>query len=116
MAPGQLALAWLAVLGWLLAWDQVIRRIPGWRMAGSQPHSVWMHGGQALLLVLLAALWFASLGSEEWGLVFLLLGALIEWRSPRENGRFTGRDVVVLAAGVGRIWVAGAILAWSLSG
>jgi hypothetical protein len=111
---GQLALSWLAVFGWFAGWDHASRRIPGFGIDGSRS-SGWLHGGQALLLTLLAALWFGSLGSGGWWLVFLLLGGLIEWRSPTGNGRLTGRDVVIRATGVGKIIVAGAILAWSLS-
>jgi hypothetical protein len=100
MAFGRILLAWLAVGTWLVAWSFAERRVAG--AAGPPPGSeLGQVAGEALLLALLAALWFGSLGSGGWWLVFLLLGALMAWplRSVRS------------AARVARIVVAGGLLA-----
>lgn len=73
---------------------------------------------EALVLTLLAALWFGSLGHGGWFLVFLLLGALVAGADrglrfaflrsagPEELNRF--------GLGVAKYLVAGALLAWRL--
>jgi hypothetical protein len=103
MAFGRILLAWLAVGAWFVAWAFAERRAAG---AGGPPSGAELGqiAGEALLLALLAALWFGSLGSGGWWLVFLLLGALLAWplRSVRS------------AARVARIVVAGGLLAWLL--
>ncbi|PYP56454.1 MAG: hypothetical protein DMD40_10830 [Gemmatimonadetes bacterium] len=70
---------------------------------------------EAGLLTLLASLWFDSLGSSEWWLLFLLLGGLA-------SGPRWGQDPVpprVVIAGtcfdIVRYLVAGSLLAWRLS-
>jgi hypothetical protein len=72
---------------------------------------------EAGLLTLFASLWFDSLGSGGWWLVFLLVGALATiptWLPPRHE-HLPGRARVAGAcADVARYIVAGAILAWRL--
>ena len=70
---------------------------------------------EATLLTLLASLWFDSLGSGGWWLLFLLLGALATiplWLRPEHLRRRT--RVTGACADVARYIVAGAILAWRL--
>jgi hypothetical protein len=69
------------------------------------------------LLTLLGALWFASLGTGAWWLVFTLIGGLMELAVTTGGKRPRQRDWVELAArllGVARVVVAGGWLAWQL--
>jgi hypothetical protein len=73
---------------------------------------------EAAVLTLLASLWFDSLGSGEWWLVFLLLGLLAT--VPVELLQTAGSprkwEFAVAEAGeLLRYLVAGALLAWRLS-
>jgi hypothetical protein len=104
MAFGRIAVAWAVVAAWLAVWDLAERRLTAAR--GSRAvQQLWWSAGEALLLTLLAALWFGSLGAGGWGLLFLLLGALREWPPRTATG----------AARVARVVVAGGILARMLS-
>jgi len=103
MAFGRIALAWAVVATWLAVWDMAERLLTAAR--GSRAVQLWWSAGEALLLTLLAALWFGSLGAGGWGLVFLLLGALREWPPRTALG----------VARVARVVVAGGILARVLS-
>jgi hypothetical protein len=70
---------------------------------------------EATLLTLLASLWFDSLGSGGWWLLFLLLGALAtipQWL--RAEHLASRARVAGACADVARYIVAGAILAWRL--
>lgn len=73
---------------------------------------------EALVLTLLGSLWFASLGSGEWWLVFLLVGAIAAipaWLvvQPAEP-RLARASLVGASADLTRYVLAGAILAWRL--
>ena len=102
MAFGRILLAWLVVGAWLAIWAFSERRVTG---AGrlSAPELAPL-AGEALLLALFATLWFGSLGSGAWWLVFLLVGGLMAWpvRSPAGVAR------------IARVVVAGGLLAWVL--
>jgi hypothetical protein len=90
---GRIAVAWLAVCAWLLAWRWAERRADsGGRIPGREVAEL---AGEAVVTTLFGALWFASLGAGARWLVFLLAGALREWppgglpaalRSPRMIG------------------------------
>lgn len=74
--------------------------------------------GEALVLTLLAALWFGSLGHGGWFSVFLLLGVLV---AGAERGlraaflRSSGREELRrFGLGLVKYLLAGAILAWRL--
>lgn len=101
MAFGRLMLAWAAVAAWLGVWALGERLLAG--TAFGRREAVTL-GGEALLLALFAALWFGSLGAGTWWLVFLLLGALMEW--PIRSR--------LAAVRIARIVGAGGILAWVL--
>ena len=102
MAFGRILLAWVVVGAWLAIWAFGERRVTG----AGRPSATWLASltGEALLLALFAALWFGSLGSGAWWLVFLLLGGLMAWPVRSLAG----------AARVARVVVAGGLLAWTL--
>ena len=102
MAFGRIVLAWAAVATWLFVWSAVERRGAGGAPLARR-EAAWL-GGEALLLALFGALWFGSLGAGGWWLVFLLLGALMEW--PVRS--------VLGAARIARVVAAGGVLAWTL--
>jgi len=103
MAFGRILLGWAVVGAWLAAWALGERRITGagrFRFAAELPRLA----GEALLLALLAALWFGSLGPGEWWLIFGLLGALMAWPLA----------TLLDGARILRVVVAGGLLAWTL--
>jgi hypothetical protein len=102
VAFGRILLAWAVVGAWLAVWTLGERRVTG--AAGPSAAELAPLAGEALLLALFAALWFGSLGSGAWWLVFLLLGGLMAWPVRSLAG----------AARVARIVVAGGLLAWTL--
>jgi hypothetical protein len=114
MALSRLLLGWVLVTLWLLGWDSISARGAWVRRSALLP------AGEALLLTLFGALWFGSLGSGAWWLVFLLVGALREWPglpdpSTRARGRaLAGRSIVLRLLRTLRVVVAGGILAWRL--
>jgi hypothetical protein len=102
VAFGRILLAWVVVGAWLAVWASGERRVAG--AGGPSVVELASLAGEALLLTLFAALWFGSLGSGAWWLVFLLLGGLMAWPVPSLAG----------AARIARIVVAGGLLAWTL--
>jgi hypothetical protein len=112
MALSRVMAGWIVVTLWLLACEAAGGRLS--RRGGPWVRGpVWLYAGQALLLTLLAALWFGSLGSGEWWLLFGVLGALMasgpEHRPSRI--RLQWRGALGWAARVGRIVAAGGLLA-----
>ena len=99
MTLGRLVLAWAVVALWFVAvtWVTEHRR----NLTGS--------GGEALILTLIASLWFDSLGHGGWWLLFLLLGALAAFPA-----RLRERAVLLGLVDAGRYVGAGALLAWRL--
>ena len=107
MALSRLVLAWLGVLALFLLAEAVLGRRP----------VVWKSGAQSLLLTLLGSLWFASLGTGAWWLIFLLMGGLMELSAAAEGKRAKQhgwRDLAAHALGVARVVAAGGWLAWQL--
>ena len=102
MAFGRILLGWVLVGAWLAVWAFADRRVTGAPV--STPTELTSLLGEALLLALFAGLWFGSLGSGGWLLVFLLLGGLMAWPVRSMAG----------AARIARVVVAGALLAWAL--
>ncbi|HET8649213.1 MAG TPA: hypothetical protein VFL95_04175 [Gemmatimonadales bacterium] len=116
MAFFRVALAAGLVALWFLLYELALghREEPGSWLRGTLPEYL----GEAVLLTALGALWFASLGHGGWVLVFLLLGLLMEWPLRFRGGKRNvkpGRRLLWMAAGVGRIVLAGGILGWILS-
>jgi hypothetical protein len=106
MALSRLVGGWIAVVVWLLLWELVGSRLGTARGEGKLRRAR-VHAGEALLLTLLGALWFGSLGAGQWWLVFGLVGALREWPvSPP-----IGASLLLVL----RTVVAGGLLAWRLA-
>lgn len=87
---------------------------------GAATRVAWLPAtAEALLLTLLAALWFGSLGHGGWVLVFLLLGALAgggeRWLRHRLLGSPGRAELKLLAAALLKYLVAGALCAWCLT-
>jgi len=91
--------------------------VPSWRAA---LRAAWLPGAaEALVLTLLAALWFASLGHGGWVLLFLLFGALTggwdAWLRRRLAGAPGGPPLWPFVASLLRYLAAGAVCAWCLT-
>jgi hypothetical protein len=115
MALSRLALAWLAVTAGLLLWELLVSRFGTARGDGLRRTRVFVV--EALLLTLFGALWFGSLGTGAWWLVFGLVGALREWPGPpgrRPAEEFDPIGIGLSVLRVLRTVIAGAILAWRL--
>ena len=132
MTLGRLVLGWIPVAVWFtlatfLAIPMVVAafsKTPGQSgvsVAWSVPYAKSLFKWrlvEAAVLTLFASLWFDSLGSGGWWLLFLLVGALAvipEWL--RLLGRAEVPRAALLAgvcADLARYVVAGAILAWRL--
>jgi len=102
VAFGRILLAWVVVAAWLAVWAFGERRVTGTEAPSGA--ELALLAGEAFLLALFAGLWFGSLGSGAWWLVFLLLGGLMAWPVRSLAG----------AARIARVVVAGALLAWTL--
>ena len=119
MALTGIVLGWLLVAVWVLAWEVVAARLErgsnagGWLRAPAQ-----VYVGEALILSLFGALWFASLGSGGWIIVVALLGVLMEWPGPLRSGQRNavppGKRARATLAGILRVVGAGALLWWRL--
>ena len=126
MTLGRLILAWLVVSAWSiiggLAMHYVISvsmlPVPGVYMTRKQ---ISWHAAEAALLTLIASLWFDSLGSGGWWLLFLLLGLLTTLpqflNPPPIDSELWPRKAHVggAIASLVRYQIAGALLAWRLS-
>ena len=115
----RLVLGWAAVTLWYFLFEQVEQRVLGSRPATGRLRAGWkMYLADALLLTLFAGLWFASLGHGGWVLLFLMVGLLVEGPGRFRDGSGTidlsGKGIVRLLLGVGRIVAAGGLLAWLL--
>jgi len=116
MALSRLALAWLAVAAWLIVWELFLSSfVPARSNARLRRARIFLV--EALLLTMLGALWFGSLGAGAWWMVFGLVGALREW--PGVPGRRPAEETDPIAIGLSvlrvlRTVVAGGILAWRL--
>lgn len=116
MALSRILTGWIAAVAWLLLWEVAASRLAAGR--GGRPRRARVLMVEALLLTLLAGLWFGSLGAGAWWLVFGLVGALREWPVPR--GRRPSEPLDPIAIGVSalhvvRTVVAGGLLAWRLA-
>ena len=114
MALSRIVLAWLGVLALFLLGEAISGRL---RRGAGRRTVLFGSAAQALLLTLLGALWFASLGTGAWWLVFLLMGGLMELSVAIEGkasktARVAGSVGHML--GVARVVVAGGWLAWQL--
>jgi len=80
MGLSRLLLAWALVWLWFAGWQLVRARVAGTESGdpASPMRGLLRLGVEALLLTLFAGLWFGSLGSGGWLLLFFLTGALVE--------------------------------------
>jgi len=124
---GRLVLAWAPVAAWFVIATWAIPLLvaalakrpdqPGIAIAVERSLLKWRLA-EAALLTLLASLWFDSLGSGGWWLLFLLVGALAvvpTWLGAWRRAEMPrGTSLVGVCADLARYVVAGAILAWRL--
>jgi hypothetical protein len=119
----RLVLTWLPVALWFVVAPPIGQRADP--LSGSR-YFVWSYNRWAVAgrlaeaggVTLLASLWFDSLGSGGWWLVFLLVGLLAayqgRWRLLEAAGSERTRELVAGLMDTARYVVAGAILAWRL--
>jgi hypothetical protein len=123
---GRLVLAWIVVAAWFeiatFATNYLVNRLAipadATVYTGIPTHVLKRRLVEAALVTLIASLWFDSLGSGGWWLLFLLLGALVtspKWVAvgpdPAPRRALFADTICDLA----RYVVAGALLAWRLS-
>lgn len=117
MTLGRLVLAWIPVAGWFAIATLGIPRLVGLPQ-GPAPRGFWKWPtAEAGLLTLFASLWFDSLGSGGWWLLFALVGALAtipKWLPGPERAVPSRVLLVGACADLTRYEIAGAILAWRL--
>ena len=117
MTLGRLVLAWIPVAAWFVIATLGIPRLVG-SPQGTAPRGFWKWPtAEAGLLTLFASLWFDSLGSGGWWLLFALVGALAtipKWLPGPEQSVPNRGLLVGACADLARYEIAGAILAWRL--
>ncbi|HYR98781.1 MAG TPA: hypothetical protein VEO58_07180 [Gemmatimonadales bacterium] len=132
MTLGRLVLAWIPVAVWFtlatfLAIPIVVAALSkpagqsgvsvGWSVPYARSLFKWRLV-EAAVLTLFASLWFDSLGSGGWWLLFLLVGALAvipEWLRLLWRAEVPRAALLAgVCADLARYVVAGAILAWRL--
>lgn len=127
MTLGRLVLAWIVVAAWFIVATFGVTTVaalvgrPGGGqsgfMASVPPIVLKWRLVEAALLTLFASLWFDSLGSGGWWLLFLLVGALatIPTWLIRADGEPRRAQLVGAASDVARYVIAGGLLAWRLA-
>lgn len=126
MTLGWLVLAWIVVAAWFeiatFGTNYLVNRLvipaDATVYTGIPTRIAKRRLVEAALITLIASLWFDSLGSGGWWLLFLLLGALVtsaKWFAvvpdPAPRRALFADTICDLA----RYVVAGALLAWRLS-
>jgi hypothetical protein len=123
---GRLLLAWLVVAVWFVVGtflsSYLVARLlapPGGDpYIGVPTYLLKRRVVEATLLTLIASLWFDSLGSGQWWLLFLLIGALAAtatWSGWGQTEAPKRAVIVGAVADITRYVIAGALLAWRLS-
>jgi len=122
----RLVLAWVPVAAWFVIATAGSALLVGTRSRQSGEESWWVgvlpvlkwRLVEAALLTMFGSLWFDSLGTGEWWLVFLLVGAIAgtpTWIPFRPTDpRSTRASLVGASTDLARYVLAGAILAWRL--
>ncbi len=123
MTLTRLLLAWLPVAVWFVVAPPIGYR--GDLLVGRQ-YFVWGYNRwavmgrllEAVVATLLGSLWFDSLGSGGWWLLFLLIGLLVaypvRWQLLTTAASERRRELLVGLMDTARYIGAGAILAWRL--
>lgn len=121
MTLGRLTLAWLVAALWFVVADWGIRRMAGDATrpdaAARRRATGWIavEGG---VVTLFASLWFDSLGSGGWWLLFVLVGLLAAFPVRLQAiavGALPARPTLLVAVlDTARYVGAGALLAWRL--
>ena len=123
MTLTRLFFAWLPVAAWFVVAPPIGHRAD---LFVARQYFVWGYNRwaltgrllEALVVTLLASLWFDSLGSGGWWLLFLLFGVLaaypVRWQLLATSAAERKRELVVGLMDTARYMVAGAILAWRL--
>ena len=123
MTLTRLFFAWLPVAAWFVVAPPIGYRAD---LFVARQYFVWGYNRwaltgrllEALVVTLLASLWFDSLGSGGWWLLFLLFGVLaaypVRWQLLATSAAERKRELVVGLMDTARYMVAGAILAWRL--
>jgi hypothetical protein len=123
----RLALAWVPVAMWFLIATAGSATLVGLLSRSPGQEALWVglpfpllkwRLAEAALLTMFGSLWFNSLGTGEWWLVFLLVGAIATiptWLTfwPRD-ARPARASLVGASTDLARYVLAGAILAWRL--
>jgi hypothetical protein len=123
---GRLVVAWVVVAAWFeiatFATNYLVNRLAipadATVYTGIPTRIVKRRLMEAVLVTLIASLWFDSLGSGEWWLLFLLLGALVTSPKWFAVGPDPAPRRALFADTIGdlaRYVIAGALLAWRLS-
>ena len=108
MTLGRLVLAWAPVAIWFVAAGWAAHRVTGVTISPATTPATLVSGAfEALVVTLLASLWFDSLGHGEWWMLFGLVGLLASALSTRPAFAQVAFTIV-------RYFGAGAILAWRL--
>lgn len=123
MTLGRLLAAWLPVAVWFLVAGSAGRRLALGTFLPPEATRRWGAGwtlAEAGVVTLFASLWFDSLGSGGWWLLFLLVGLLAAFPI-RLHGLPTSTlsrrsELVLGVTDTVRYVGAGAILAWRLGG
>jgi hypothetical protein len=121
MTLSRLLPAWLCVAAWFLAVAWAGGRLAGAQRPADRRAARSAAGwtlAEAGVVTLFASLWFASLGSGGWWLVFLLVGLLAAFPARLHGAALANlsrRPAVLLGAlDTLRYLGAGALLAWRL--
>jgi len=120
---GRLLLAWVPVAVWFVVAPPIGYRVG---LVVGRQYFVWSYNRwavigrllEAVVVTLLASLWFDSLGSGGWWLLFLLIGLLVaypvRWQLLTTAVAERRRELLAGLMDTARYVVAGAILAWRL--
>ena len=123
MTLGRLFLAWLTVAVWFVVAPPIGHRVD---LVVGRQYFVWSYTPwavigrllEAVVVTLLGTLWFDSLGSGGWWLLFLLIGLLVaypvRWQLLTTAVDQRRRELLSGLMDTARYIVAGAILAWRL--
>jgi len=104
---------WLLVSAWFFLADLLIAKLRGPDTSPRGPAPRWLPVVEGLLFTLFAALWFGSMGSGGWVLLFIMLSLLFELpqrlRDAVQRSRPKGL-VMAVAVGMVRMLVAAGVL------